>query len=100
MIEKACGALLLPVIFQPLEKTNRSDQKQRGRKQIPGARQQICGVREWSGGGGKKSRACQIGSQGPNHQSSRGFLTPLSRGGPVARHPNGGLLKEGKERTG
>ncbi len=90
MIEKACGALLLPVIFQPLEKTNRGDQKQRGRKQIPGARQQICGVRDGSGRRGKKRRACQIGSQGHDQQSSRGFLTRLSRGGHVALNRNSG----------
>src|SRR5258705_9433831 len=66
---------------KPLAKINRGREKQTGRKQIPGTRENVRNAGNWRCGSGEKGRAGQIRRNG-YHQERTGSLTAwLARGG-------------------
>ncbi len=90
MIEEAGLASLASVVREALPKTDRCDQEQRGREQIPRTGHHVRSMRDGRGRRGQKSSAGHISSQGNGQQRRGGFLAGLPRGGHVALHGDGG----------
>src|SRR5260370_13811948 len=75
VIEDAGGTLLDSAVLKALAKTDRGDQEQPCRKQVPRTGQPVRGMGDRRGGGGKKSRARHLGRQRRAPSARRGFLT-------------------------
>src|SRR5258707_11884219 len=97
MIEQAGVAFLVYGVLEALAKTDRGDQEKSGEEQIPRTGQQVRGMRDRRGGGGKKSGARHIRSQGNDQQNGGGFLSGVPRGRHVALDGDGRPQKKGKQ---
>src|SRR6267154_1823341 len=82
---------------KPLAKINCGREKQTGRKQIPGTRENVRSARDWRCGRGEKGRAREIRRRG-YHQERTGSLTAwLARGGNVSLDQERSELHDAQE---